>query len=296
MMFSIVNFMMLLLSPCRDGSRFLNLNLSVALILLLLSSSIYFGVSAPAQAESDTEKLQFPSTKHVVLVKWKRHIAPLVGHSGSNIRSHSHKAHWDPLESAHNSRHFDNQFVDRLSKLTNTYDDTFRLVLVGACDGDPSYDDHLRRYYINSHWRGVLVEALAPNVANLTNILGAIGAQERTRVMHAALAKDCPRSTITFTAPALENHTNAPHWYRWQIGHALPPPVEGAAAADKRKQQNLKQNVSEGQSQSQSLTRQVESKQEYELEKGWSTFEVPCVTAPDVLMTARSRFGEGSMR
>jgi hypothetical protein len=116
----------------------------------------------------------------------------------------------------------------------------------GACDG--THDKTISKYFIpNDHWRAVFVEPVSFNVVDLARFLGSKGVADRSYVLKAAATSACGSPTIKIERPLYEEKNGTiPHWLRRQIGSVLPKHRDHARPE-------------------------------------WTTEEVRCVTAKDVL-------------
>jgi len=133
-------------------------------------------------------------TTNKVFARWNRHLAPILM-----------SKHWHPTEFYTNSDTFNHQFVDKMSRFTYKANQEFKFMLIGACDGDAHYDDHLMQFYHTPHWYGAFVEAYEPNVHNLTSAMKANSATSRGLVVHAAISDACEADTVRYV-PTKPNH------------------------------------------------------------------------------------------
>ena len=147
-------------------------------------------------------------------------------------------------------QNFFSYYTKTLSTLFATRGATVNFVLVGACDG--TNDNTIReRFLPNPHWRGVFVEPVPINVADLKDYLAKNGLSNRSHVIHAAASDKCESPTVIFKIPKYEEKTpDAAHWLRREIGSLLSK--EEKAGTSK-------------------------------LDKNWKTEEVKCITSSQVL-------------
>ena len=120
------------------------------------------------------------------------------------------------------SEYFD-RYCQRLSKLFKSIPGaTVNFAMIGACDGtnDPTIRE---RYLPNSHWRGVFVEPMSNNYADLVRHLEEKGAGERSLALRGAATSTCSSPTIMVERPLYEEKNKSlPHWLRRQIGSIVP--------------------------------------------------------------------------
>lgn len=103
-------------------------------------------------------------------------------------------------------------------------------VLVGACDG--TFDSTVDYYLKHGNWRGVFVEPMAYNIADMRSRFEKFAVTNRSTILHAAASSVCSKDTIQVTRPLYEEKTDRPktesnHWLRRQIG-GVPPDGETA--------------------------------------------------------------------
>ena len=146
---------------------------------------------------------------------------------------------------------FFNGYAKKLSDLFKSYNAKVNFVLVGACDG--TGDNTIKHLYLpNHHWRGVFVEPLTMNVRDLIGYMSRHHASHRSLIMQAAATAECKTPTIVMERPLYEEkNASIPHWLRRQIGSLLPSSTNPKARNHPR--------------------------------RDWTTEEVRCVTAHDIL-------------
>jgi len=156
---------------------------------------------------------------------------------------------------------FFNGYAKKLSSLFNSYNAKVNFVMVGACDG--TGDNTIKHLYLpNQHWRGVFVEPLTMNVRDLIGYMSNHQASHRSMIIQAAATAECKTPTIVMERPLYEEkNASIPHWLRRQIGSLLPSSTNPKARNYPR--------------------------------RDWTTEEVRCVTATDILRewSASSRNG-----
>lgn len=146
---------------------------------------------------------------------------------------------------------FFNGYAKKLSSLFKSYNAKVNFVMVGACDG--TGDNTIKHLYLpNQHWRGVFVEPLTMNVRDLIGYMSNHQASHRSLIIQAAATAECKSPTIVMERPLYEEkNASIPHWLRRQIGSLLPSSTNPKARNHPR--------------------------------RDWTTEEVRCVTATDIL-------------
>lgn len=111
-------------------------------------------------------------------------------------------------------------YVTLLSDVFLDVGATVNFALVGACDG--TNDNTIRdRYLPNAHWRGLFVEPISLNFADLNKFLLDNKVADRSHTIQAAVTSECISPTIIVKTPIIDKateDTKVPHWMRRQIG------------------------------------------------------------------------------
>jgi hypothetical protein len=114
-------------------------------------------------------------------------------------------------------QYFDN-YLQKLSKLFLHHGAAVNFISIGACDGTNDLTIQ-GRYLKYPHWRGLFVEPMSINFADLEKLLRDNGAMERSFPLRAAATDICPSPTIKVQRPLFEEkNPSTPHWLRRQIG------------------------------------------------------------------------------
>jgi hypothetical protein len=96
-------------------------------------------------------------------------------------------------------------------------------LLLGITDPTIKY-----RFFKYPNWRAVFVEPMKNNIDDLKIFLEKNGALNRSLIIRAAATSECTTPTLTVERPLYEEKTKAnpnktiPHWLRRQIGSILP--------------------------------------------------------------------------
>ena len=131
---------------------------------------------------------------------------------------------WDPSRFDTNVYLFHNNYVESLSTFVKSCKTNMYIASIGACDG--TSDKLLDLFYRYKHWRALLVEANALNVAALQSLLESKDITHNSIIVSGAIMSKCYNSTIMLRTPNADpNDIKLPHWLRRQAG-SIPTPEE----------------------------------------------------------------------
>ena len=144
--------------------------------------------------------------------EWAKSLDPIKDYNSTN---------WRLMFRSRSTTDYFDHYVRRLSNIFAVQNANINFAMIGACDGitDPTIKFRFLKY---PHWRGVFVEPMSNNYADLIKFLTDQGAIERSTVIRAAATSKCAEPTITVERPLYEEkNASLPHWMRRQIGNLI---------------------------------------------------------------------------
>lgn len=113
-------------------------------------------------------------------------------------------------------------YTNKFSQMAKRLGASVNFISVGACDGTDDYTIN-ELFLTQSHWKGVFVEPISNNFAELTTFLQVNGVANRSTAIRGAATSACPSPYLVMKRPTEEERNkSSPHWLRRQIGRVVP--------------------------------------------------------------------------
>jgi hypothetical protein len=180
------------------------------LLFCLIIPMIIFGSSSARGQGSDADSYRSArKQEQALLVEWVKLLKPETDYNGTK--------QWTTMFGSKDPETFFNGYSGKFSKIAEKIGAFVNFVSIGACDG--SNDETIEIFLANSHWKGVFVEPMSDNFADLTNFLSVNGVANRSTTIKGAATAECVEPYLEMKKPGYGKEE--PHWKRRQIGSIL---------------------------------------------------------------------------
>lgn len=152
--------------------------------------------------------------QQALLKEWANALDPKVDYSGTHG--------WREMFRSNDAEEYFLGYTNKFSRIAKRLGASVNFISVGACDGTDDYTIN-ELFLTQSHWKGVFVEPISNNFAELTTFLQVNGVANRSTAIRGAATSACPSPYLVMKRPTEEERNkSAPHWLRRQIGHVVP--------------------------------------------------------------------------
>ena len=162
---------------------------------------------------SESDVASVGKNQQALLMGWAKALKPEVDYNGTH--------NWRKMFRSNEAEDYFNRYNEKFSKMAKKLGASVNFASIGACDG--THDLTIQDLYLtHSHWKGVFVEPISMNFADLTNFLAVNGAANRSTVIRGAATTVCTSPFLEMKRPpAEEENKSSPHWLRREIGTVI---------------------------------------------------------------------------
>ena len=162
---------------------------------------------------SESDVAPVGKNQQALLMEWAKSLKPKVDYNGTYA--------WRWRFRSNAAEDYFNGYNEKFSEVAENLSASVNFVSIGACDGT---EDHTIQHLFlgHSHWKGVFVEPISFNFADLTNFLAVNGVANRSTAIRGAATSVCTSPFLELKRPpAEERDKSSPHWVRREVGSVI---------------------------------------------------------------------------